>query len=165
MKFNIKHIKEPYVLILIGPPLSGKSTFIRDTFSNNEVEIVSRDQIVMDIYGSDNYDDAFRNVNQKDVDAELQRQLSEYSSDGRNVIIDMTNMTSKRRIHNLRYFDESYKKVAVLFPILEWKEYQDRNAKRKLEENKFIPEHVLKNMISSYQPIRENEGFDKVITL
>ena len=33
------------------------------------------------------------------------------------------------------------------------------------EENKNIPEHVLKTMLSSYQPVSHEEGFDKVVSL
>ena len=161
---NFSKIREPFVLVLIGPPLSGKDTWIRQNFSDKEVVMISRDQIVLDIYGSDNYDEAFKNVNQKAVDAELQRQLRQSAEDGKNVIINMTNMTSKRRQHNLQNFDK-YNKIAVIFPILEWEEYRKRNIKRQQEEMKFIPEQVIKNMISSYQTIKEEEGFDKVVSL
>jgi len=161
---NFSKIREPFVLVLIGPPLSGKDTWIRQNFSDKEVVMISRDQIVLDIYGSDNYDEAFKNVNQKAVDAELQRQLRQSAEDGKNVIINMTNMTSKRRQHNLQNFDK-YNKIAVIFPILEWEEYRRRNIKRQQEEMKFIPEQVIKNMISSYQTIKEEEGFDKVVSL
>jgi predicted kinase len=119
----------------------------------------------MSLADTDDYSVAFNTVNQKEVDTELQRQLEEYSSDRKNVIINMTNMTSKRRQYNLDNFDEKYTKVAIIFPILEWEEYQERNEKRKREENKWIPEHVIKRMISSYQPIRDEEGFDRVISL
>jgi hypothetical protein len=77
----------------------------------------------------------------------------------------MTNMTSKRRQHNLQHFGDDFTKVAVIFPILEWEEYQTRNEKRKREEKKWIPEHIIRNMIKSYQPIREEEGFDRVMSL
>lgn len=161
---NIKHLKQPYVLVLIGPPLSGKDTVLKQMDLSNTV-VISRDQIVLDVYGSDNYDEAFKSVNQKAVDAELQRQLRQSSEDGRNVIINMTNMTSKRRSHNLNHFGDEYTKVAVIFPILEWDEYRKRNIKRQQEEMKFIPEQVIRNMISSYQPINPSEGFDRVISL
>jgi len=165
MRFD--KIKQPFVLVLIGPPLSGKSTWIRKNFLEKDIEvtIISRDDILMELAETDDYSEAFDTVNQKEVDAELQRRLREAGEDGTNTIIDMTNMTSKRRQHNLQYFDDSFTKIAVIFPILEWEEYQRRNEKRKTEEKKWIPEHVIKNMIKSYQPIREEEEFNRVISL
>ena len=74
-------------------------------------------------------------------------------------------MGSKRRKMNLNYFTDDYYKVGVIFPILSDEEYQRRNLKRNQEENKDIPQSVIKSMISGYQPIREDEGFDKVISL
>ena len=62
----IKNLKEPFVIILIGPPLSGKSTWIRENFPTTEV--ISRDEIVMEVYGSRNYTEAFKSVDQKEVD-------------------------------------------------------------------------------------------------
>jgi predicted kinase len=165
MSLNIKHLKEPWVLTLIGPPLSGKSTWIKDNFDLNEIVWISRDQTLLDVYGSDNYDEAFKNVNQKEVDRVLISNIQKASKEGKNVIIDMTNMTRKRRMYNLDSFGDEYYKVAVIFPILDEAEYERRNLKRKEEEQKFIPNHVLKNMISSYQTLSKEEGFDKIISL
>ena len=156
---------KPFVFILIGPPLSGKDTVIRNCQLPENTVVISRDQILLDVYGSDNYDEAFKNVNQKQVDAELQNSIRLASENKKNVIINMTNMTSKRRSHNLNYFDNTYTKIAIIFPILEWDEYVDRNEKRQKEEKKFIPVSVIQSMISSYQPIREEEGFTKVFSL
>ena len=165
-EFNnlVSKLKQPYILVFIGPPLSGKDTVLKQMDLSDTI-VVSRDQILLDVYGSDNYDEAFKNVNQKEVDTELQRQLQEAASNKKNTIINMTNMTSKRRSHNLSRFGSDFTKVAVIFPILEWDEYRKRNAKRQQEEMKFIPENVIKSMISSYQPINPSEGFDKVISL
>ena len=160
---NPKNIKEPFVIILIGPPLSGKSTWIRENFPNTDV--ISRDEILMDVYGSRNYTEAFKNVNQKRVDKVLHDTFVKYNEEKRNVIVDMTHMGSKRRKMNLNYFTDDYYKIGVIFPILSDEEYQRRNLKRNQEENKDIPQSVIKSMISSYQPIREDEGFDKVISL
>jgi predicted kinase len=165
MRFD--KIKTPFVIVLIGPPLSGKSTWIRKNFLEKDIEvtIISRDDILMEMSDTDDYSDAFNTVPQKEVDVELQRRLLEAANDSNNTIIDMTNMTSKRRRHNLEYFGDEFTKIAVIFPILEWDEYKRRNDKRKSEENKWIPEHVIKRMIGTYQPIREEEGFDKVVSL
>jgi predicted kinase len=159
--------KIPYVILLVGPPLSGKTSFYNDFVLNtdNNVTLISRDEIVMELYGSRNYTEAFQKVNQKEVDRILDKRLRESNSKKLNVIIDMTNMTSKRRKQNLNYFSDDYYKLAVIFPILKEEEYERRNNKRIAEENKDLPMHVIRNMISSYQPIRDDEGFNRVISL
>jgi predicted kinase len=146
--------------------MSGKDFWIKQNFDLNEIVMISRDQILLDVYGSDNYDEAFKNVNQKEVDRVLRSTIQKASKENKNVIINMTNMTRKRRMYNLDFFGDEYYKVAVIFPILDEAEYERRNLKRKEEEQKFIPTHVLKNMISSYQSVdKSSEGFDKIVSL
>ena len=160
---NIKNLKEPFVIILIGPPLSGKTTFIRENFPTTEV--ISRDEIVMEVYGSKNYTEAFKSVDQKEVDKVLAQRFLDANKEKKNVIVDMTHMASKRRKQNLNYFTDDYYKLGVIFPILSDDEYVKRNQKRIEEENKDLPMRIVKSMISSYQPITTDEGFNKVITL
>lgn len=160
---TIKNLKEPFVIILIGPPLSGKSTWIRENFPTTEV--ISRDETVMEVYGSRNYTEAFNNVDQKEVDRVLTQKFLDANVVKKNVIVDMTHMASKRRKQNLNYFSDDYYKLGVIFPILSDDEYERRNQKRIEEENKDLPMRIVKSMISSYQPITPDEGFNKVITL
>jgi len=160
---SIKNLKEPFVIILIGPPLSGKSTWIRENFPTTEV--ISRDETVMEVYGSRNYTEAFNNVDQKEVDRVLSQKFLDANKEKKNVIVDMTHMASKRRKQNLNYFSDDYYKLGVIFPILSEDEYERRNQKRIEEENKNISMGIVKSMISSYQPITTEEGFNKVITL
>jgi len=160
---NLKQLKEPFVIILIGPPLSGKSTWIRENFPTTEV--ISRDETVMEVYGSRNYTEAFNNVDQKEVDRVLAQKFLDANASKKNVIVDMTHMASKRRKQNLNYFSNDYYKLGVIFPILSDDEYERRNQKRIEEENKDLPMRIVKSMISSYQPITTDEGFNKVITL
>ena len=160
---SIKNLKEPFVIILIGPPLSGKSTWIRENFPTTEV--ISRDEIVMEVYGSRNYTEAFKSVDQKEVDKVLAQRFLDANKEKKNVIVDMTHMASKRRKQNLNYFSNDYYKLGVIFPILSDDEYERRNQKRIEEENKDLPMRIVKSMISSYQPITTDEGFNKVITL
>ncbi len=156
-------LKEPFVIILVGPPLSGKTTWIRQNFPDTEV--ISRDETVMEVYGSRNYTEAFANVDQKEVDRVLQQKFIKANLEKKSVIVDMTHMVSKRRKQNLDYFSSDYYKLAVIFPILSDEEYEIRNKKRIEEENKDLPMRIVKSMISSYQPISKEEGFDKVISL
>ena len=160
---SIKNLKEPFVIILIGPPLSGKTTWIRENFPTTEV--ISRDEIVMEVYGSRNYTEAFKSVDQKEVDKVLTQKFIDANKEKKNVIVDMTHMASNRRKQNLNYFTDDYYKLAVIFPILSEEEYVKRNQKRIEEENKDLPMGVVKSMISSYQPITSDEGFNKIISL
>ena len=164
---KFKNLKSPYILILVGPPLSAKTFFYKKFLSeiDNNVELISRDETVMEVYGSRNYKEAFNNVDQKEVDRVLTQKFLDASSLNKNVIVDMTHMTSKRRKQNLNYFSDEYYKLAVIFPILSDEEYEKRNRKRIEEENKDLPMRIVRNMISSYQPIRSDEGFNKVISL
>ena len=160
---NLKNLKEPFVIVLIGPPMSGKTTWIKQNFPTTNV--ISRDDIVMEVYGSKNYTEAFKNVDQKEVDRILHERLVDANLQNKNVIIDMTHMASKRRKYNLNYFSDDYYKLAVIFPILSEDEYERRNKKRIEEENKDLPMHIVKSMISSYQPVSADEGFNKIISL
>lgn len=164
---KFKNLKSPYILILVGPPLVGKGWFCNLFIENidKDVVIVSRDESLMDVYGSRNYTDAFSNVNQKAVDKELTKRLVDAGEGSKNVIVDMTHMTSKRRKQNLDYFGDEFYKVAVIFPIPTDEEFIKRNQKRIKEENKDLPMHIVKRMISQYQPIRDEENFDKIISL
>jgi predicted kinase len=156
-------LKEPFVIILIGPTLSGKSTYVRSNYP--DTTIISRDEIVMEVAGTRDYNKAFNEVDQKLVDKILSERLSESNSEKTSTIVDMTNMTIKRRRQTLQYFGKDFTKVAIVFPILSDDEYQMRNIDRNSKENKWIPPGVIKSMISSYQEPTVEEGFDNIIIL
>ena len=66
---KFKNLKSPYILILIGPPLSGKSVFCKKFIEEIDpnITIISRDQIVLDEHGSNDWEGAFKSVDQKRV--------------------------------------------------------------------------------------------------
>ncbi len=159
----MKNIKDPFVMMLIGPTLSGKSTYIRNNYPG--VTVISRDEIVMEVYGSRDYNEAFKNVDQKEVDRRLSQRLKEAGESEKSVIIDMTNMNVKRRMATLQNFGPAHQRVAVIFPILSEEEYQRRNIDRNAKENKWIPPSVIKSMIDSYQEPSSEEKYDIIINL
>lgn len=164
---KFKNIQSPYVLILIGPPMSGKGFFCKKFISeiDENVTVINRDEVVMDVYGSRDYNKSYDNVNHAEVDKVVKKKMLDANAEKKNVIIDMTHMSSKRRRTNLEYFSNDYNKIGVIFPILSDEEYIRRNNIRIKEENKNISMGIVKNMISNYQTIKENEGFHKIISL
>ena len=157
------NLKEPFVMLLVGPTLSGKSTWIRNNYPT--INVISRDEIVMEVAGTRDYNKAFETVDQKLVDRVLAERLTGANLTKTSTIVDMTNMTVKRRAQTLRYFDDSFYKIAVIFPILSDEQYQMRNIDRNSKENKWIPPSVIKSMIDSYQEPTSDEGFSKIILL
>jgi predicted kinase len=157
------NLKEPFVMLLVGPTLSGKSTWIRNNYPT--INVISRDEIVMEVAGTRDYNKAFETVDQKLVDRVLAERLTDANLTKTSTIVDMTNMTVKRRSQTLRYFDDSFYKIAVVFPILSDEQYQMRNIDRNSKENKWIPPSVIKSMIDSYQEPTSDEGFSKIILL
>jgi predicted kinase len=156
-------LKEPFVMLLIGPTLSGKSTWIRNNYP--DVNIISRDEILMEVAGTRDYNKAFETVDQKLVDRVLAERLTEANFNKTSTIVDMTNMTTKRRAQTLRYFDDGFYKMAIVFSILSDDQYQMRNIDRNAKENKWIPPSVIKSMIDSYQEPQYDEGFNNIIFL
>lgn len=163
MNLEIKKLTSPYILMLVGPPLVGKSSFIKKYCS--DIDVISRDEILMEVSESRNYSEAWKKVDQKKVDRLLIQRLNESNKEKRNVIIDMTNLTVKSRVSKLNLFSKDYFKVAFIFPVLSNEEFERRNEERKINENKFIPIFVIKNMINSYEVPTSKEGFDKIVRI
>jgi predicted kinase len=151
------------VTLLSGIPMSGKSTWVAKNYPDTLT--ISRDELVMEVYGSKDYNMAFKNVDQKVVDKLLRERITSASSAGVDVIIDMTNLSRKVRIKNLSYFSSDYIKKVVVFPVLEMDEYSRRNTLRNINENKYIPLGVINSMISSFTLPTLDEGFDEIIKL
>jgi predicted kinase len=155
--------KSPFVIILSGIPMSGKSTWIRENYPDTLA--ISRDEILMELAGTRDYNLAFKTVDQKAVDKLLAKRITDAATQKVDVIIDMTNLSRKVRVKNLSYFSNDYYKVSVVLPILDSEEYKRRNDFRSVNENKFIPPFVIKSMMDSFVFPTDDEGFDKIILI
>ena len=153
------------VILLVGPPLSGKDTYLKNK-DYPDYEIISRDDILMSLHETDDYSSAFNTINQKEVDKILNQKIQDAISEKKNVIINMTNLSKKsRNKHLCKFPNETYNKIAIVFPKLELMEYEFRNNKRKNEINKFIPMEVIKDMIDRWENVTFEEGFNTIIKL
>lgn len=153
------------VILLVGPPLSGKDTYLKsEDFS--DFTIISRDDILMSLHNTNDYSEAFNQVDQKLVDKLLVQKIQDCITEKKNVIINMTNLSKKSRNKHLCKFPNSdYEKIAIVFPKLNLCDYINRNDNRKKEDNKFIPLNVIQSMIENWQETTSDEGFDQIIKL
>jgi len=153
------------VILLVGPPLSGKDTYLRIQ-DYSDFTMISRDDILMSLHDTDDYSEAFHKVDQKEVDKLLNQKIQDCIDGKKNVIINMTNLTKRGRNRHLSKFPNSdYEKIAIVFPKLDITEYINRNLKRKNEEIKFIPLNVIQSMIDNWEDVTSDEGFDQIIKL
>lgn len=164
-KLNIfRSIDKPYLLTLIGPPNCGKSTFITHlkSFSIRKrldfFHIISRDDIVLSLSGTDDYNKAWEIVDHELVNQELKKRFETLSGLKENVVIDMTNMNRYIRKSNNDMFKDHYK-IAIVFNYNK-QEILERNESRK---NKKIPIEVIDSMINKYDTPTLEEGFDLIV--
>lgn len=152
----------PTLHILIGLPGSGKSTW-RAKHGGDAVVISSDDQI--DAFAAAHgigYDAAWGQVNHKDIKRHSRDRFEAAVREGRDIVVDMTNMRAKARRSWLAGVPASYRKVAVDFQIDD-KELQRRLAERAARTGKVIPPFVVETMASRYDPPSREEGFDQIV--
>ena len=155
----------PNLIMLVGVPGTGKSTWIRKFKQKNPNEnwvVVSSDD-VLDELGRDegiSYQDSFEKYSGF-AQKEMYRRAEKAIQNGDNVIWDQTNMNKKARRKKLNMFPDSYTKQAVVFVVSD-PEVKRRLEKREKETGKHIPDHVMKNMAASYQAPTKEEGFSKI---
>ena len=171
-------MKTSEIIILIGPPCIGKSTWIYENLNRTRYDIINRDVLVEEIAVKNglSYDEMFSNFSktkelQKEVDHKLNENFQNLVRNKKNIVIDMTNMSSKSRAKFIQPLKNhpDYKKIAVLFLFEEFsmneliKLSEIRNDS--LKENgksKTIPRPVYEKMISMFMEPSKEEGFDEI---
>jgi hypothetical protein len=94
------------------------------------------------------------------------------SGSGKDIVVDMTNMTAGARKGALKVIEgneQDYEKIAVVFNfrgsedlIMKVAEKRAEIAKR-MGKSKTIPPDTMRKMFSAYQEVSPDEGFDQVI--
>ena len=88
----LKEIKEPYVVLLIGLPLSGKDTFLKSLDIDNEL-IVSRDALIIQEANGLDYNVAYRQIPSKKIDKLFYQQIRLRAENKQSVFINITHLT------------------------------------------------------------------------
>ena len=157
--------KGPQIILLVGLPGSGKSTFVNNYRLKKHAFVASTDNIIEEYakaHGMD-YNEAFKKLDfKKDVESKMKIQIRQAANKGENIIIDQTNMTDKSRQSKMSMVPKHYERYAiVLWPPIEV--VRERLLKREKETGKSIPETVIQRMLSSYIPPDFREGFKDII--
>lgn len=154
---------KPTIYVLIGPPCSGKSTWINKFLKNNKQDysIISSDNHIERLAISDGltYSEAWpKFIGQ--ATAAAKQDLEGAKRDNKNIIVDQTNMSKKKRKSLLQGLDH-YHKIAVIFDC-DTKTLIARNEERFKRTGKNIPENVIKDFLNKFDPVTKDEGFAEI---
>jgi len=139
------------VYMTVGLPASGKSSWVKKNAEKLEATVLSSDRIREAWYGSEE----IQGDSQKIFD-HIYKKTKELLKEGKNVIIDATNISQKRRLQFVREFNE-FNKVAVYFNT----DYFTC-IKRNSERGRTVGHHVILRMYHNLQVPTYVEGWDKV---
>jgi predicted kinase len=163
MKLNEITETQPEMVMLVGLPGSGKSTYIAQLKKHKNYVVISTDDILEQIAKDSgiSYSDAF-NSYYKESEKKMFIHLRQAINKKQNIIIDQTNMTVGSRSRKLGLVPNSYTKIAVVFSV-DSAELQRRLDNREKETGKRIPSSVIKSMREAYQEPTKSEGFAEII--
>jgi len=152
------------VTLLIGPPCSGKSTYIKDMDFDF---IVSSDNIVEKVCHENalTYEQFFKLGFHHPL-RKKQRSLFRYSVEDskqyQSVVWDLTNLTVKDRKKAMSHYPGAdFQAFDFKFNGYE-KELLEINKQRGTQQGKVISSDTILTMIDKYEPITKAEGYDFV---
>lgn len=154
------------IVLLVGPPCSGKSTYLSNHKEYLDYTIISRDNTLIDYgktyYPELKYSELFKSLSKEEhenVDKILMVKYQTAVKNKENILVDMTNMSAKSRRKWLQV-PKTYKKLAVVFYTGD-KELKTRNIKRYDIEGKYILGNVYINMFKTFKTPLYDE-FDNI---
>lgn len=142
--------KDKHIMLYVGLPCSGKSTAIKKKIQEGWVSLSSDDvveQLGLEM-GITNYNEAFSKVNRDEVGKILTARKKQYIKDGKDIVVDMTNMSRKARKKMLQDFPPNYMRSAHVM-MTSINNIMSRNIQR---DGKCIPQHVYENMAMAFYP-------------
>lgn len=148
--------------MLAGIPTSGKSTYVKTLLSQPYWEravVLSTDNYIQMVAekSQSTYNEVFDDYISEATEF-LWDQLKFAVAEGRDIVIDQTNLTRKSRKQKTSRVPNTYRKRAVYFEI-SLKDALERNKHR---EGKFIPESILKRMYHTFEIPNNTENFDAI---
>jgi len=153
------------LIILIGPPASGKSTW-RAKFLASQTEewvVASTDDLV-EAWAAERgltYNEAHDKAPWGQFNKTFKYAYRGAIKDGKNVIVDRTSMSAKNRKDYFKDLPEGTEVEAVVF-VVDDAELKRRMAARKEATGKSVPLVALLSMQKRYQTPTKEEGFHKI---
>ena len=140
------------LIVMVGVPGSGKSTYAKNHFENN-AEILSSDALRKELFGDEN--------NQKNNDilfSELYSRARNFLNNNKNVVIDATNINVFERKRMLKNFEDlNVEKIAVVIQTS-----IEKCLKQNAQRERRVDDSVIEMFFKNFEMPTTAEGFNKI---
>lgn len=147
------------IILLVGPPNSGKTTWTKDFMSKNKDYVkVSRDDIRQSLFGS-----WVVSRHMENVITEIQNQIIEtLIKNNVSLILDNTHCKMK---YIQEVIDNFGTNCDIIFKVFDVDEHtlHARNEYRGKIDGKYIPDIVMENMIKNFKELKETFQFKDIL--
>jgi predicted kinase len=154
----------PTVFFLVGAPASGKSTW-RDAYlihAQKPTVVISSDDAIEELAQAQGktYSETFKTVDFKQIERDMATKMQDAIAQGKDILIDRTNMSRKSRSKWLALIPKTYTKKAVVFRV-DRAALQHRLDDRAAKTGKRISGDVVDSMLASFE-MPASQEFDEV---
>ena len=149
-------LNKPFLIVTVGLPGSGKSTYYNTPIIKNYYTLVSSDAIRQEVFGDIN-DQTHNN----EVFEIMLKRTADALNEGKSVYYDATNLSSRRRTNLLKTLKQKVKVEFGTNALIFAPDFAiccERNSKR----DRVVPQHAMKRMLRSFEPPYYNEGWDSI---
>ena len=144
--------------ITVGLPGSGKSTYAKEFVKGKDIEYLSSDELRA-VFGKSEEDQTVTPL----VFGHIKRKVDDFLKDGKNVLVDATNVNRRERSDYINTAKKYGSKVVVLVFKMDRAGLIERNLKRGNEGGRVVPDWVIDKMFNKYEEPDFNEGIDVII--
>lgn len=143
---------KPKLIILVGIPASGKSEYAKTLLNDNTI-LLSSDSLRKALLGSES-----DQSNNELVFSTLYKRAKALLIEGKNVIIDATNVSMKDRKRTLCNFQKLDIERIAIFMATPYEVCIERDLNR----NRTVGERIIMKFVYKFEIPMEFEGFDKI---
>lgn len=170
-KNKVQVTKNNIIYLLVGPPCSRKSSWIKKQVNN--LFIINRDACVEQVgkrHGKNSYNSSYRLMQENDAIKKevnsIYNNLVEFTKNSKNmdIIIDNPNLKLKNRKYWMEALQNTHKIKIILF-LNSYKDLKNCNNARLITMDKSVSEKGLKNKLMTFTYPLLNEGFDEIETI
>ena len=149
-------MSKPILVVMIGISGSGKSTFARGLKTSLGAEVVSTDDIRLEITG-----DATDQTRNGEVFGIARKRIDDLLAQGKNAVIDATSLSQKDR----RLWIDIGKKHGAEVLAYVVNRSVDVAKQQNLKRTRQVPDWVIDKQKSKFQLPTSAEGFDKIVNV